>query len=137
MLVFAQPQEEVIYPVLMIDDQGRPLSGSNTYTITFDGDQFPPAGQFWSITIDDGVTQLLVSNPIDRYLLNPPMEPDWIKNGDGGYTFYIRHRSPGDDLEPNWLPAPEGPFYMIMRLYEPSLAAQKGEWQAPKPRLVE
>ena len=65
------------------------------------------------------------------------MEPNWIKNDDGGYTFYVQNASPGKHKEDNWLPAPEGPFYMIMRLYEQSLAAKKGEWQAPTPSLLE
>jgi hypothetical protein len=133
----AQPKEEVIYPFIGLDESGKPLNGSNDYTITFPGDQLPPAGQFWSITMYDGLTQLLVSNPIDRYLLNTPMEPNWVKDADGGYTFYIQNGSPDEDKKANWLPAPDGPFYMVMRLYEPSLAAQEGEWQAPKPRLVE
>ena len=133
----AQPKEEVIYPFIGLDESGKPLNGSNAYTITFPGDQLPPARQFWSITMYDGITRLLVSNPIDRYLLNTPMEPNWVKDADGGYTFYIQNGSPDEDKKANWLPAPDGPFYMVMRLYGPSVAAQEGEWQAPKPRLVE
>ena len=63
--------------------------------------------------------RLLVANPINRYLLNTPMLPNWVKDADGGYTFYIQNESPGKDKEANWLPAPKGPFYMVMRLYLP------------------
>jgi hypothetical protein len=33
--------------------------------------------------------------------------------------------------EANWLPAPDGPFYMVLRLYGPEEAALKGEWVNP------
>ena len=59
----------------------------------------------------DGITQTLVSNPIDRYLLNTPTEPNWVKNADGGYAFYVQTVSSGKDKETNRLPAPGGPFY--------------------------
>ena len=77
--------------------------------------------------------RLLVANPINRYLLNTPMMPNWVKDADGGYTFYIQNESPGKDKEANWLPAPKGPFYMVMRLYLPGKEAQDGIWKAPKP----
>lgn len=77
--------------------------------------------------------RLLVANPIDRYLLNTPMQPNWVKDADGGYTFYVHHESPGKDKDANWLPAPDGPFYMVMRVYGPSKEAQDGVWKAPKP----
>jgi hypothetical protein len=44
--------------------------------------------------------------------------------------------SPGADEEPNWLPAPNGPIYMVMRLYWPRteppsilLAPGEGMWK--------
>jgi hypothetical protein len=80
--------------------------------------------------------RLLVANPINRYLLNTPMLPDWVKNADGGYTFYIQHASPGKDKEANWLPTPNGPFSMVMRLYLPSIEAQEGKWKTPRPTRV-
>ena len=94
--------------------------GANRYTIRFAPDSMPPAKQFWSITMYNLPARLLVANPINRYLLNTPMRSKWVKDADGGLTFYIQHESPGKDKEPNWLPAPKGPFYMVMRLYLPS-----------------
>jgi hypothetical protein len=86
---------------------------------------------FWSVTMYDGKTQLLIENPINRYLINSPMLPDLKKNGDGSLTLYIQKDSPGKDKESNWLPAPDGPIYVAMRLYWPKQEALTGEWKPP------
>jgi hypothetical protein len=51
----------------------------------------------------------------------------------GGITLYLQKDSPGADKEANWLPAPDGPFQVILRLYWPKPDALNGQWQAPKP----
>ena len=85
----------------------------------------------------DGVTNLLVKNPIERYLINSPMLPEMLRGEDGSLTIYIQHESPGKGKESNWLPAPDGPFYMIMRLYWPKPEALDGTWEVPpvKPQM--
>ena len=90
----------------------------------------------------DGKTQLLIKNPIDRYLINSPMLPDLKKNPDGSITIYIQKDSPGPDKESNWLPAPEGPIYMVMRLYWPKteppsiLPLDNPTWKPPGVKRV-
>ena len=79
----------------------------------------------------------LVENPIDRYLLNSTMLDDFVFGDDGSLVLYIGTESPGTELESNWLPAPDGPFYMTMRLYGPEQAALEGEWTPPQPAVVE
>jgi hypothetical protein len=132
----AQPKEEVLYPFIAVDADGKPFDGAHQYTIHFAPDNMPPAKQFWSITMYSLPQRLLVANPINRYLLNTPMQSQWVKDADGGLTFYIQHESPGKARQPNWLPAPSGAFYMVMRLYLPSAEAQNGTWKAPKPAKV-
>jgi hypothetical protein len=129
----AQPKEEVVYGVIGADSDGKPFNGANKYFIRFPGSSLPPAKAFWSVTMYDLPGRLLVANPINRYLLNTPMMPNWVRDADGGYTFYIQNESPGKDKEANWLPAPGGGFYMVMRLYLPGKDAQDGVWTAPKP----
>jgi hypothetical protein len=86
----------------------------------------------------DGKTQFLVKNPIDRYLINSPMLPGMKKNEDGSLTLYIQKDSPGAAMESNWLPAPDGPMFVVMRLYWPKteppsiMPLGKGTWSPPK-----
>ena len=117
---------------------GQDLDGSShKYTLTFARDQLPPVNAFWSVTMYDGKTQLLVKNPINRYLINSPMLPAMKKNVDGSLTLYIQKDSPGKDKEANWLSAPDGPIYLVMRLYWPKteppsiLPAGQGTWTPP------
>ena len=93
--------------------------------------QLPPVNAFWSLTMYELPQSLLVANPINRYLLNSPMLPQFVKDADGGLTFYVQNESPGKDKEPNWLPAPKGPFFIAMRLYWPKEAALDGTWKQP------
>jgi hypothetical protein len=65
----------------------------------------------------DGKSQLLIRNPIGRYLINSALLPDMKKNPDGSLTIYIQKESPGKDKESNWLPAPDDLIYLVMRLY--------------------
>lgn len=129
----AQQKEEVVYINVGVDSDGKPFDGANKYTMHFAGNSLPPCKSFWSLTMYDLPGRLLVANSINRYLLNTPMEKQWVRDADGGVTFYIQNESPGKDKEANWLPAPNGPFYMFMRLYLPEPAAYEGTWKAPKP----
>jgi hypothetical protein len=129
---------EAMYPMTRWDATGETLDGSkHSYTLTFAKDQLPPVNAFWSVTMYDGKTQLLIKNPINRYLINSPMLPDMKKNKDGSLTLYIQKDSPGKAKESNWLPAPDGPIYMVMRLYWPKteppsiLPPGEGTWQPP------
>ena len=79
----------------------------------------------------DGKTQLLIDNPLNRYLLNSPMMDQFVLSKDGDLTFYVQKESPGVALEANWLPAPNGPFYAILRLYGPEERALTGTWVNP------
>lgn len=79
----------------------------------------------------DGKTQLLIENPLDRYLLNSSMMDQFRMEADGSLVLHIAKDSPGSDLESNWLPAPDGPFYMILRLYGPEPKALEGKWTPP------
>jgi hypothetical protein len=136
--IYGNDAVEATYPLTRTTATGEPLDGSkHNYTLTFPAGQLPPVNAFWSVTMYDGKTQLLIKNPIDRYLLNSPMLPGMKKSKDGALTLYIQRNSPGKALESNWLPAPDGPIYLVMRLYWPKetppsiLPAGKGTWKPP------
>jgi hypothetical protein len=60
------------------------------------------------------------------------MLPQLKKDADGGITLYIQNTSPGKDKASNWLPAPKGPFYMVLRVYWPKEEILNGSWKAPQ-----
>jgi hypothetical protein len=123
---------EATYPMYFVDADEKPLNAAeNNYTITFGKNELPPVKAFWSLTMYDGKTQLLIDNAINRYLINSPMLDDVVFNDDGSLSLYIQKESPGKELEANWLPAPDGPFYCVMRLYGPKEEALKGSWINP------
>ena len=141
--IYGNDAVEAMYPLTRVDGDGQTLDGSkHDYTLTFPAGQQPPVNAFWSLTMYDGKTQLLIENPINRYLVNSPMVPAMKTNADGSLTLYIQHRSPGADKEANWLPAPNGPIYLVMRLYWPKttppsiLPAGEGTWQPPGVKRV-
>ena len=118
--IYGNDAEEAIYPFTKTDGIGAPLDGSrHNYTLTFAPKLYPPVTAFWSVTMYDAKTQLLIENPINRYLINSPMLPDLKKNPDGSLTIYIQKDEPSADKKSNWLPAPNGPIYLVMRLYWP------------------
>ncbi|MBY3043819.1 DUF1254 domain-containing protein [Rhizobium leguminosarum] len=141
--LYGNDAAEAMYPFTRTDASGKPLDGSkHKYTITFPPGQLPPVHSFWSVTMYDGKSQLLVKNPINRYLVNSPMLPGMKKDADGSLTLHIQKDSPGADKEANWLPAPDGTIYLVMRLYWPKteapsiLPAGKGTWRPPGVKRV-
>ncbi len=99
--------------------RGRSSMVKTQYRLHFAPGQLPPVNAFWSLTLYELPSSLLSANSINRYLLNSPMLPQFHRDADGGLTFFIQHESPGVDKEANWLPAPKGPFFLVLRLYWP------------------
>lgn len=130
--IFGNSAEEANYIGYFVDNAGKPVDASSTrYTLHFAPGQLPPAKAFWSLTMYDGKTKLLVDNPLNRYLINSRMLADLHQDPDGGLTLYVQHDSPGKDREANWLPAPAGPFYGVLRLYLPGPEVASGAWKMP------
>jgi hypothetical protein len=125
--IYGNDEAEAMYPI-----QNTLSAATDSFTLTFPAGQLPPVNAFWSVTMYDGKTQLLIENPINRYLINSPMVANMKKNADGSLTLYIQRSSPGKAKESNWLPAPDGPMYIIMRLYWPKEAALSGTWSPPE-----
>jgi hypothetical protein len=136
--IYGNDAVEAMYPLTTALPNGEPLDGSkHNYTLTFAAGQFPPVNAFWSVTMYDGKSQLLIKNPINRYLINSPMLPNMKLDAERRLMLYIQKDSPGKDKESNWLPAPNGPIYLVMRLYWPKteppsiLPPGEGTWKPP------
>ncbi|MDT5367937.1 MAG: hypothetical protein QOC62_2368 [Mycobacterium sp.] len=133
MAIYGNSKQEAMYPGADVDSTGAPLTGANTYTYRFPPGRLPPVNAFWSLTVYEMPQSLLVANPMNRYLINSPMLPGLVPDPDGGYTLHLQHTSPGPAMEANWLPTPQGPFRLVLRLYWPKDEALSGQWRAPRP----
>ena len=129
--IYGNAKDEAIYPAYFVDSGRQKLDGANRYRLRFAPGQLPPVNAFWSLTLYELPSSLLYANRLGRYLVNSPMLPTLKRDADGGLTLYVQNDSPGADKESNWLPAPKGPFFAVMRLYWPKPAALDGKWKAP------
>jgi hypothetical protein len=130
-------KEEAEYFPYQADGSGQPINTAvNNYEVTFKKGEFPPVNAFWSFTMYDQKTQLLIENPINRYIINSPMLPQLKLNADSSLTIYIQKDSPGKDKESNWLPAPNGDAYVVLRCYWPKEAILNGTWKSPLITIV-
>jgi hypothetical protein len=130
--IYGNTASEAVYPGYFVDVHGQVPDASKTkHGLRFEKGQLPPASAFWSITMYDGKTKHLVANSLDRYLLNSTMLKSFKFADDGSLTVSVQKDSPGADKEANWLPAPDGPFYIVMRIYFPKAEALNGTWRKP------
>jgi hypothetical protein len=130
--IYGNSQEEAIYPAYFVDADREPANGAtHGYTLRFPPKQLPPVNAFWSLTLYELPSSLLSANPLGRYLINSSMLPALKRDPDGGITLYLQHASPGKAQEADWLPAPNGPFFAVLRLYWPKVEAIDGRWKEP------
>jgi hypothetical protein len=135
--LYGNSKQDAIYFGYFIDANHKPLDASkSSYTLHFAKDALPPTKAFWSLTMYDGKTQLLVANPLKRYLLNSTTLKSYKYGPDGSLTLSISHTDPGPDKQSNWLPAPDGPFYAIFRVYMPGDTVINGTWKKPPMQSV-
>jgi DNA sulfur modification protein DndE len=117
----ANTPPEAVYLDGMFDADGNRLTGTKRYTMTF---QKPPPYNkpaFWALRMFDAINSYPVPNPLNRYVIGSDY-PDMKYNADGSLTIYLQADSPGKDKESNWLPAPKGPFLVILGTYAPGEA---------------
>jgi hypothetical protein len=128
--------QDAVYPTSLVDADGKPYAGTNHYVMHFDAGQLPPAEAFWSLTMYNAGF-FFAANPLNRYTLSSRNQ--FITNADGSVDLYLQHESPGADKEANWLPAPEGKFILMLRLYWPRETPPSiidGTWTIPPVKLV-
>lgn len=126
--------QEAVYPKAQTDSDGTPLNGGSNYMMHFSQGNFPPVDAFWSVTVYNASTYMLVSNPISRYAIGD-RTPGLQYNPDGSLDMYIQREAP-EGKESNWLPTPEGNFYLILRMYQPKQEVLDGSYQIPPVRKI-
>ncbi len=127
--IISNDPAEGIYMNTFTDEAGEKLSGANTYTIRFKPGGLPPVGAFWSITMY-GLDNNFVPNPINRYKLGSLPKGSLTPDAGGGLTLTIANKQPAKGPV-NWLPAPVGNFYLILRTYMPEGKLLDQTWEPP------
>ncbi len=132
--LYGNSRNEVMEFSLYNDSEGQPLNGASAqYKIRFDKGQLPPVKAFWSLTLYDGKTKLPAANPIGRYVIVSQTLSRLSRAADGALAIYIQKDPPPKEWTANWLPAPDGPFYLSLRCYGPDASILDGKWSAPSP----
>ena len=126
----ANAGEVSLYGTCHNEASGKPLDGKHHYTLRFAPDGLPPAEEFWSVTLYNQ-DRFFYPNRLERFSLGN-LDKNLQHDPDGGLTMVFCHDDQGNN--PNWVPAPAGPFYLSLRIYEPRL--QTNEWQGPLPIRV-
>ena len=132
----ANRPQDAVYPTSLKDAKGGTYDGVHRYVMHFPKGRTPPVKGFWSLTMYDA-DYFFVANPLNRYSISPRQK---LKaNADGSVDLYIQHASPGADKESNWLPAPEGKFILMLRMYWPNEKDPSiidGSWKIPAVKKV-
>jgi hypothetical protein len=128
------PAEEAVYPQAKEASDGQPLDGAKQYRIRFPDGGLPPVDAFWSLTVY-GPDMFLVPNRTGRYSLSGDT-PGLVTNADGSLDVFLQH-DPPEGREPNWLPVPEGPFNLTMRLYLPRSPVLDGSYDYPPITVID
>jgi hypothetical protein len=126
--------EDALFMQATFDGGGHRLDGSaGQYVLHFAKGAAPPTDGFWSLSLYD-MQQHFVPNPQNRHNIG---SGDNLKaNPDGSIDVYIQNASPGGDQASNWLPAPKGPFNVILRVYWPKQELIDGRWNPPGIRKI-
>lgn len=126
--IYIVEADEALYPSARADNMGEPLDGAHRYRIRFAADDLPPVAAFWSITLYFA-KGFMVPNAIDRWSIGD-RTPGLVFEDDGSLEILIQHAAPEFNVG-NWLPAPDEPFMLLMRLYHPLPRASSGAWVPP------
>lgn len=124
----ANQARDAVYPMLLVDADGKPLDGGSDYQIHFPADALPPVEAFWSITMYDA-DGFQAANELDRFAIGD--RDALVYNADGSLDIWISHTNPGPERVANWLPAPLGALAVTMRLYAPDAGVLGGKWAPP------
>ncbi len=129
--IFGNTKNISVYYGFQKDVKGNiPDASKSVYTLTFKAGELPKVNNFWSITMYSLPNRWLVPNELNRYSIGSA-STNMKANKDGSLTLYIQPKNPDGEKEGNWLPSPNGPFWIVLRCYGPDESIIKGTWQEP------
>lgn len=118
---------DAVYPASSTDVDGDAYDGSKfNYVLHFEPNAWPPAKAFWSLTMYDS-DGFMCANPLNRFAIGD--RDKLVKNKDGSLDIFIQRDKPASTT--NWLPAPDGPFNLLLRIYWPEEQVITGKWTPP------
>ncbi len=128
----ALPPVEAMYLTARTDGAGQPLDGTHSYRLHIPAGGVP-VGAFWSLTmyqVENDGRLFFTPNPQHRFGIGD-RTPGLVTNTDGSIDIGIGNVRPAGIAEPNWLPAPAGPFRTVLRAYLPKAPLLTGKWHLP------
>lgn len=128
-------EKEAIYPIRYTDNNGEILNGNKKYIIRFKEE--PPVGAFWSLTMYNADDKMMVHNSINRYKIGGDTPSFHKRSSDGYFEVPIQHEKPTGEFATNWLPAPKGDFYLLLRFYQPEDKIFSDSYEFPEMVVVD
>lgn len=100
------------------------------YILTFPAGEAPEARRFWSVTMYTPDSITLVKNAANKYVV-ASYTPNLAQNPDGSISIYIYRQLPPGIPPANWLPAPQGQFDVMLRVYGPEGSVATNDYVPP------
>jgi hypothetical protein len=132
---YANRPEETVYAARTVDDRGQLMTGKNRYRLRFAPGSLPPVGAFWSVTAYELRSFSLIENAIQRYAIGD-RTPGLALESDGSLVIEISKNPPPNGIA-NWLPVGDGPFSLVVRMYEPDISILDGRYRLPPLELTD
>lgn len=116
------------YPFTTFEDaQGQRLDGNKgVYELRLSPP--PPVRYFWSVTVYDLATRALYPNSENKYIVND-RTPGLIWGKDGSVSIRFQSAPVKGKAKANWIPVPNGPFYVSIRAQGPKEAILNQSWR--------
>lgn len=115
------------------DDNGNELNcAENNYVLRFVRWGLPPVKALWSLNMYDKESRGLVKNELNRYQFTSNSVADMRHAADASINVYFKQKNPEGIKERNWLPAPKGPFVVVLRMYRPKNLFLDHKYPIPK-----
>jgi hypothetical protein len=129
--IYPNAPDHAIYGQVAKYPDERFITGKEGAQIRFEAGQLPPVDWFWSLTLYETETTAMYPNDTQRYNIGNKTKGLTLAE-DGSLTLYIQAEEPTDKAKhSNWLPAPEGEVYMVLRLYGAKQEVVDGNWTPP------